>query len=125
MFAPVWDSLVTNHYPSEPAVLGGYRRFAVSGEEYPVIVPDNNHACVQGVVYFAVSPADLARLDDFEGAYYQRKAVYVIAGSKRVLADVYALHPDYYNLASNQPWDAERFSRTGIYRFMERYKGFE
>lgn len=124
MFAPVWDVLVSEHYNSEPAVLGGYRRFAVRGEDYPVIKPDPQQSCVEGVVYYDVSKEDLLRLDDFEGEYYLRKAVHVIAGGKRVLAEVYSLHPKYYAIALPQPWDAEKFSHSGIHRFMAQYQGF-
>lgn len=123
MFAPVWDSLVEHHYTCDQAVLGGYRRFAVLGEEYPVVKPDLN-ACVEGVVYYDVGAEDILRLDSFEGEYYQRKTVNVIAGGRRVAAQVYALHPRYYAMAAPHSWDAEYFSRNGIHQFMARYKGF-
>ena len=124
MFAPVWDSLVGSHYRSEPAVLGGYRRFAVKGEDYPVIKPDPTHSCVEGVVYYDVSADDVARLDEFEGEYYLRKVVHVIAGGRRVPAEVYSLRPQYYTIALPQPWDPDKFSHGGIHRFMAQYKGF-
>jgi len=124
MFAPVWDSLVGNHYESEPAVLGGFRRYAVRDEEYPVIKPDKNNACVEGVIYYDVGDEDLGELDTFEGNYYTRQKVFVIAGSKRVCAEVYVLRPRYYAIALPQPWDAEKFSHQGIHQFMARYKGF-
>ena len=122
MFAPVWESLIGAHYHSEPAVLGGYRRYAVRNEEYPVIKPDLEQACVEGIIYYNVSPGDINLLDDFEGEYYLRETVNVIAGSKRVKADVYALRPRYYAIALPQPWDVEKFSHQGIHQFMARFR---
>ena len=124
MFAPVWDSLVDDHYHSESAVLGGYRRFAVRGEEYPVVKPDHRNACVEGVVYYDVAPPDIDRLDEFEGEYYMRKTEPIIAGGRRIQADVYALRPRFYAIALPRPWDEERFSHQGIRQFMARYRGF-
>ena len=70
MFAPVWDSLIGSHYNSEPAVLGGFRRYAVKNEEFPVIRPDHDHACVEGIIYYGLSQSDFDNLDEFEGEYY-------------------------------------------------------
>ena len=124
MFAPVWDSLVGSHYLSESAVLGGYRRFAVRGEEYPVIKPDQDQSCVEGVIYYDVSGHDLKQLDDFEGEYYLRQTVNVITGGRRVQAEAYVLRPRYYTIALPQAWDADKFSHQGIRQFMARYRGF-
>ncbi|HEX8884050.1 MAG TPA: gamma-glutamylcyclotransferase family protein, partial [Noviherbaspirillum sp.] len=67
MFAEVWQPLVSGRYPSGPAVLAGYRRFAVPGVTYPGIVAAPGQE-VAGLLYRDVAPDDLARLDLFEGA---------------------------------------------------------
>lgn len=125
MFAPVWQAVVSGRYDSAPALLAGYQRFAVSGEEYPAMKPDGENTVVSGVVYFDVSPEDVARLDAFEGEYYLRTTVKVLQDSNPVLAEAYVLRPAFYGIASDQEWDLDGFAREGITRFLAQYKGFE
>lgn len=120
MFAPVWEVVVAGRYRSLPAVLGGYRRLAVRGEDYPVAVPARD-ACIRGVLYLNLSPEDLARLDRFEGEAYRRRAVQVIAGGRRLPAEVYELRPEFRHLAAPTPWDPERFVAEGLRRFLARH----
>lgn len=89
MFAQVWQPLVAGRYRSEPAVLSGYRRFAVPGVAYPGIVAAPGQQ-VAGLLYRDVEADDLARLDLFEGAEYRRDALPV------TLADGSALQAETY-----------------------------
>lgn len=89
MFAEVWRPLVSGRYPSEPAVLAGYRRFAVPGVAYPGIVAAPG-AEVAGLLYRDVGADDLARLDRFEGAEYRRDALPVtLADGSVLVAETY------------------------------------
>jgi gamma-glutamylcyclotransferase (GGCT)/AIG2-like uncharacterized protein YtfP len=89
MFAEVWQPLVGGHYPAEPAVLPGYRRFAVPGVSYPGIVAAPGQQ-VAGLLYRDVAPDDLARLDLFEGAEYRRDALPVtLADGSVAIAETY------------------------------------
>ena len=124
MFAPVWQTLVSGRYDFERCQLYGFERFAVRGEEYPVIKPGDDIASVSGVVYLAVAGNDIARLDDFEGEYYRRTPIEVIGASGAIAAQAYVLRPRFYSIASNQPWNEAQFAKTGIKAFMAQYKGF-
>lgn len=84
MFAEVWQPLVGGRYRSEPAVLPGYRRFAVPGATYPGIVAAPGGQ-VAGLLYRDVGADDLARLDLFEGAEYRRDALPVTLAEGSVL----------------------------------------
>lgn len=124
MFAPVWQRVVAGHYRSAPAVLQGYQRFPVRGEEYPAIRIGDETASVSGVLYFDVSPADIKRLDDFEGEYYLRTAVDVSVSGKAVAAETYVLRPAWYGILGDGRWDVDAFEAHGIKAFLAKYKGF-
>ncbi|MBU0655500.1 MAG: gamma-glutamylcyclotransferase [Gammaproteobacteria bacterium] len=125
MFDPVWSRVVGGEYPSCPATLHGYQRFAVKGEEYPVAIPSSPESSIYGRLYLDVNPQDVQKLDDFEGEYYIRLRAPVICNTEEMLdADVYVLRPQYQHVASHTAWDVEHFRRVGIKAFMSRYQGF-
>jgi gamma-glutamylcyclotransferase (GGCT)/AIG2-like uncharacterized protein YtfP len=125
MFAPVWQTIVAGNYASSEGVLGGFERFAVKGEDYPVIKPGAATSLVEGLVYFDVSARDLTKLDQFEGEYYQRQTTKVQCLDGKILAEVYVLRPRFYAQACHTSWDVEAFAQQGIRRFLNRYKGFK
>lgn len=124
MFSSVWETIVSGNYPSTPAKLAGYQRFAVKGEDYPAIKPASEEIVVEGIVYFEVAGRDLTALDRFEGIYYQRSQVTLNTESGTLQAETYVLRPRFYSLASTKPWDVDHFSKRGIKVFMAGYKGF-
>jgi hypothetical protein len=107
MFAEVWQSLVNGRYPAEPAVLPGYRRFAVPGVAYPGIVAAPGQE-VGGLLYRDVAPDDLARLDLFEGAEYRREALPVTLADGSVLVAETYVWLDHGRL-SDAAWQPEAF----------------
>jgi len=128
MFDPVWRSIVSRHYHFEPASLAGFERFAVKGEDYPVVKPAGEDALVEGVVYFDLIGRDLIALDKFEGIYYQRSKVTLNTTTNMpgdpLSAEVYLLRPRFYSLASAKPWNKDHFQKQGLGRFLRKYKGF-
>ncbi|MEZ5454004.1 MAG: gamma-glutamylcyclotransferase family protein [Thiothrix sp.] len=125
MFDRVWARVVRGHYTSQHATLHGYQRLAVRNEEYPVAIPANQHANINGVLYFGVSTADIARLDNFEGEYYLRLPTPVVTAEGHTrLAETYILKPSYRHIAEAFDWDVEHFRTTGIEHFIARYQGF-
>lgn len=76
MYEAVWTRVARGHYPSTRARLAGFRRLAIRDETYPAVVPDPG-AEVLGRLWFGVSPADVERLDRFEGSEYRRQIVRV------------------------------------------------
>lgn len=107
MFAEVWQPLVGGRYLSEPAVLPGYRRFAVPGVAYPGIVAAPGQE-VAGLLYRDVAPDDLARLDLFEGAEYRRDALPVTLADGTVLVAETYVWLDHGRL-SDAAWLPEAF----------------
>ena len=125
MFEPVWRHVVAGNYRHGPAQLRGFERFAVRDQTYPGVVrADSPLATVNGVVYFDVDAADLARLDRFEGAEYRRISVPVYdvrySDDPQVLqASLYLYLPDDQLLA--QPWDAANFEQVTMSQFIARF----
>lgn len=113
------------HIRQPPATLHGYQRLAVKDEEYPAAIPNPTNN-ITGLLYLDVSPQDLARLDDFEGEYYERFSItVVISESEHITAEVYILNPRYRNTVEMFEWDVVRFKEVGIGRFISRYQGFD
>jgi gamma-glutamylcyclotransferase (GGCT)/AIG2-like uncharacterized protein YtfP len=122
MFDTVWSRVVAGSYDRSNATLQAYDRKGLRGEEYPVIVPSSLHSQVQGVVYHDVSPADLTRLDHFEGEYYFRKTEQVITEKMATIpAEIYVLKEEYYTLISHRKWDPVHFTTTGIHYFIHKH----
>jgi gamma-glutamylcyclotransferase (GGCT)/AIG2-like uncharacterized protein YtfP len=124
MFLPVWQRVVQGSYESRLATLKQHQRFALQGESYPAVVARAAQQ-VQGRVYFDVQPADIARLDTFEGDAYQR-----VFGEVTLLDDSETLQQVtpvsfYLFLAqdklSRTDWDPVYFERVGMEAFLATY----
>lgn len=122
MFDSVWSRIVAGSYDRSAAILQGYDRKGLLGEEYPVIVPSSAHSQVEGIVYHEVSPDDLTRLDLFEGDYYFRKTEQVVTEKMVIIpAEIYVLKEEFYTLISPRKWDPLHFSTTGIHYFIHKH----
>ena len=122
MFEPVWHRLVKGNYLSQKAILKGYARRCVKEDEYPVIFQGEEQ--VEGVVYYDINEEDLVTLDTFEGEYYERREVELLVNDKTLLAAVYVLKENYFDIIDPKPWSEALFAKEGIHRFLENYKGF-
>jgi gamma-glutamylcyclotransferase (GGCT)/AIG2-like uncharacterized protein YtfP len=118
MFPEVWDRVVRGRYRSAPAIVTGYARFAITAETYPGMVPAAGET-VRGVVYFDVTPQDIALLDAFEGSDYRRDMLLATLDSGGTApADGYIyLHA---TRLANAAWDPESFQ---MQRFLDTYCG--
>lgn len=107
-----------------PAILKGYQRSRLRGEEYPGIIahPDDE---VAGILYPNLPPPAIERLDIFEGEQYLRQEIEVLtsdSGPCRAMA--YVLHPRFTHLLTGAPWSYTDFLETGKARFLQAYIGF-
>ena len=123
MYERVWSRVVTGQYARQNGVVQGFRRLQVKNEHYPGLVKRKGR--VEGVVYFAVSAADMARLDRFEGELYRREVVEVTCGDgKRVPAAVYLIRDQFKNGLGGE-WSPAQFEQHGLAEFEAKYVGFE
>lgn len=124
MFAPVWQQVVKGQYQAIPSVLADHQRLAVLNEDYPVAIHQPAHH-IQGVLYLGVNADDIARLDRFEGEYYDRISIQVTDAQGCVYsADVYRLNAQFQAILAPVDWDVEQFKQQGLQRFLQQYKGF-
>ena len=124
MFAPVWQQIVTGQYQTIPSVLAEHRRLAVLNEDYPAAIYQVDYS-IQGVLYLNVNADDVARLDRFEGDYYDRVSVSVSdTHGLSYPAKVYRLNAQFQAILSPLDWNLEQFKQQGLQRFLQQYKGF-
>jgi gamma-glutamylcyclotransferase (GGCT)/AIG2-like uncharacterized protein YtfP len=77
MYDAVWRAIVPSGGTSLRGRVEGWRRCALRGASYPGLVASPGGS-VSGRLWLDVAPADLARLDAFEGDEYRREAVRVL-----------------------------------------------
>ena len=95
--------------PRVPATLRGYTRRAVLGASYPGIFPDAGGS-VQGCLYRDLPDSSWAPLDRFEGEMYAREQVRVVLeDDTSLLAEVYAVRPEFYHCLDTSDWDYAAF----------------
>lgn len=110
---------------AEPGVLKGFWRCIVKGELYPGIIPREERD-VPGIVYRDVSPEAWRRLDEFEGALYERRKVQILLPDGGYLwAGTYVIRPEFASRLEPVDWDFERFLKEGKLRFRKSYRGYE
>jgi len=125
MFSPVWDTVVKANYRASSAVLRGYKRRKIINDNYPVAFEADAEDFINGIVYYDVEPADINRLDEFEGSYYRRTLINAELSEHRPIeADVYIIKPRYRHLISSQEWNPDDFQERCLSEFMSAYEGF-
>jgi len=112
-------------FESDQAILNDFYRSKIQNEEYPGIVPQSGSK-VSGVLYLALSPEALQRLDLFEGELYQRQEVGVLSENHgRVRAMTYVIKPGYGDLLTGETWSFNHFLAVGKKKFQASYLGFQ
>ncbi len=107
----------------EAAVLQGFARHPVQGEDYPGMVPDPRQS-VSGILYRGLPPAAIDRLDRFEGTEYDRCRVTVrTASGLRMPAWAYVFRTEFRSNLAPGDWDFDDFLTHHQARFRSRYLG--
>ncbi len=107
------------------AILPGYARRPVRGEDYPAIVADATQQ-VAGQLYAGISASAWERLDGFEGRQYERRLLQLRLGDGRGIdAWAYVFRPQYRSLLLLGEWNFDAFLREGRQRFEARHLGFQ
>ena len=124
MYEEVWDRIVLGDFRKINGQISGYRRLAVKNEEYPGLVIGDG--VVQGCIWLGLDEINLARLDIFEGEYYERTlAIAVDEEGNKLDVNVYSIKKEFLGLLENNDWDVEGFEQCGLKKFISRYVGFE
>ena len=125
MCADIMREVSGIHSSPAPGVLNDYKRFAISGESYPALVP-SKPAKTNGVVYRKIPSDSWQRLDSFEGEMYTRTTIEVIlmSGSK-IKAETYLLKTEFRDRLLHKEWDFEFFLAFKKREFVNSYNGFQ
>ena len=124
MVSSVMEAVTGNRFACRKALLRGYARFRLEGATYPGLIPREN-ATTEGVLYLDVDPSSMARLDAFEGSFYDRVRVETeMAEGGRLEAEVYVVAPRHRHRLSAQTWHLDAFRRDHLAAFLASYHGF-
>ncbi len=124
MVAAVMQAVTGNRFTSRKATLRGYARFRLDGASYPGLIPQKD-AATDGVLYLNVDPSSMARLDAFEGTFYDRARVEAeTTEGERLKAEVYVVAPAYRHHLTAEAWHLDDFRREHLAAFLASYHGF-
>ena len=124
MYEEVWSRIVQGDFCKIKGQISGYRRLAVKNEEYPGLVVGDG--IVQGYIWLGLDEGNLARLDIFEGEYYERTpAIAVDKEGNSMDVNVYSFRKEFLGLLENNDWNVKEFEKYGLKKFISRYVGFD
>lgn len=126
MFPEVWQIVVGREFESVEGFVTGYSVFRVRRGAYPGLIATPAQEVVRGLVYLDVDAASIARLDRFEGRFYERHSLAVACSDgRRRTADAYVVPERNRRGLTAEPWTASEFvTGGGIADFTRRFQGF-
>src|SRR4051794_18217365 len=126
MFPEVWGVVVGRQFESVEGSAAGYAIFRVRDAVFPGIVAAADESTVSGVVYLDVDLPSLQRLDAFEDAFYERRAIPVDCDDgRRLEAEAYVVPEANRHVLTDESWGRERFVASGgLRQFINRFAGF-
>ena len=124
MIPSVMEAVTGSRFAYRNAILHGYARFRLEGATYPGLIPLKD-AATDGVLYLDVDPPSMARLDAFEGSFYDRVRVEVeTAEGERRKAEVYVVASTHRHRLTAEIWHLDDFRREHLAAFLASYHGF-
>lgn len=101
-----------------PAVASGWARYRVRGEVFPALVAQAG-ARTPGAIFAGVDARALARLDEFEGPLYVRRALEVERDDGvRLSAQAWMLAPGREAELTREPWNAQSFAARELRAYL-------
>jgi hypothetical protein len=107
----------------EPAVLGGYRREAARGCNYPLLVPSDGES-VPGRLFRGATRRDIARINHYESGEYGAELHKVQGRDGRWRSAWVYIGLDDTFTASGQPWDLQSWSAAHKSSFLRECDGW-
>ena len=118
MFPDVWHRVAGASFATRPATLDDFAAWKVRGETYPGLAPAPGET-TRGIVHSGVTPEAAARLDAFEGPFYERLTVDVrLDDGTSVAAFAYVVVPAHRHELEPVRWDADAFRRLHLAQFL-------
>lgn len=118
MFDEVWRGVTGRLAESVPGVLADHAAWRLRGQNFPGLAPAPGHQTA-GRIWLAVTPDELARLDEFESGLYERRLFDVRAGNgRRLNCWAYEVRSDSRSLLEPALWDPEEFRQRHLAGFL-------
>jgi gamma-glutamylcyclotransferase (GGCT)/AIG2-like uncharacterized protein YtfP len=105
-----------------PAVLAGYRRRTVVGEDYPAIAPAKNSR-VAGLLVAGISPAMAARASIYEGDQYDAVSL-TVATTDGAACDAWTFLPQADVRLSTRDWSLDTWQKHHKSRVLTSARAF-
>ena len=119
---PIRKSLTSYDYPGEYGRLQGYAAKKVKGQSYPGLTAAPG-ACTRGMILFNVTPEDMQRLKDFEGAEYVLAQVKILRSNNEAIdCQAFLFHPGLLSRLSDEDWDFREFLNKDMEDFLENHE---
>jgi len=118
----IWRAVTgSDHGRWAEGTLRGHRIRRVRGADFPAITPTALPGeTVPGRVAFEVHPADLARLDAYEDAFYLRQEVLIETADGIVAAEAYVVPPEHAAaLLDEVGWTLEWFEQEALPSYLK------
>ena len=124
MLAEVMELVAGRLFARRAAALAGFRRLGLREQVYPALVPVRGET-LDGVLWEALDPPALARIDRFEGPLYERQRLPVeVANGEIRSAFVYVLRPEHAGLLTDAAWDEATFRARHLADFLVACRAF-
>jgi gamma-glutamylcyclotransferase (GGCT)/AIG2-like uncharacterized protein YtfP len=126
MFREIWQIVVGREFENVAGMVAGYSVYRVRRGAYPGMIATAPKDEVRGLLYLDVDRESVARLDRFEGRFYERHVLPVLCadGQQRV-AGAYVVPQRHSHGLTFESWTAEGFVASGgIDHFTSRFHGF-
>lgn len=116
----IFQAVTGRRNNAHPAMLDGYARYRLTGLHYPGLIAQAG-ARTEGALFRGLGAREMARLDIFEDAFYERLTLPVmIRAAEVVSAEVYVIRAERLDLIDARPWSLEDFRRNHLSAFMAR-----
>ncbi|KAL6775751.1 hypothetical protein ACKKBG_A18350 [Auxenochlorella protothecoides x Auxenochlorella symbiontica] len=94
-----------------PATLTGYRRYCVSQQVFPAIIPGEADDSVKGYTLYGLNAHEVKVMDEFESEEYVKTAGAVLNAETDRLESVlyYVWHPSLESQLERRSWSPEAF----------------
>ena len=116
MFPAIINSVIGRVPRGQPAVVKGYRRLVVLGEQFPGLVRDGQED-VPGLLYQDLTAEEWKRLSAFEDEFYDLQEVCAHCSWGTTTALAYLVPSSRKSVLSDRAWNPDRFEKSQLSKF--------
>lgn len=116
MFPAIINSVIGRVPRGQPAVVKGYRRLVVLGEQFPGLVRDGQKG-VTGLLYQDLTAEEWKRLSAFEDEFYDLQEICAHCSWGMTTALAYLVPPSRRSVLSERAWNPDRFEKFQLSKF--------